>query len=412
MVEDLTDVNTCPGVPISIGQISSDPNATYSWTPNNGNLSDLTSPTPVFTGNATATFQLLIHHNVCTDTLTQTVNVPQLSLTVSNDTVLCTPDVVSLSAVVNPVGASLIWSDQSDFSTVLNSGATDYSIDVNVVGPQTYYAQLSLNGCTVEESVTVNLVEDQATIQGDFIACYGDTLFLNVLNPNPSFTYQWTSTAAILDGQGTSGVHVQALNTTLVSVSALTPFGCYAQDTVQISVSALNPLVVNATAYPGFIVTGGSSQLNVLPTGFSYTWNHPESLTNSQIQNPVATPVVDTWYTVQVSEGDCVVSDSVWVRVTDFICGMPSIFVPNAFTPNFDNKNEWLYVRGNNIVELDFYLYDRWGEKVFETHSLSDGWNGFYKGKKVDPAVFVYYIRAVCEGGDEFFDEGNITVLE
>jgi gliding motility-associated-like protein len=160
------------------------------------------------------------------------------------------------------------------------------------------------------------------------------------------------------------------------------------------------------------IVSGGSSQLNVVPAGFSYSWNHIGTLSNGSIANPVASPEVDTWYTVQVSEGECIVEDSVLVRVTDFVCGMPSIFIPNAFTPNLDNANEWLYVRGNNILELDFYLYDRWGEKVFETHSLTDGWNGYYKGKKVDPAVFVYYLRAVCDGGDEFFHEGNITVLE
>jgi gliding motility-associated-like protein len=88
------------------------------------------------------------------------------------------------------------------------------------------------------------------------------------------------------------------------------------------------------------------------------------------------------------------------------------VYIPNAFTPNLDQANEWLYVRGNFITELDFKLFDRWGELVFETQDQSVGWNGYYKGKKVDPAVFVYYMRVVCEGGEIYFEEGNITVLE
>jgi gliding motility-associated-like protein len=88
------------------------------------------------------------------------------------------------------------------------------------------------------------------------------------------------------------------------------------------------------------------------------------------------------------------------------------VYVPNAFTPNLDQANEWLYVRGNFITELNFKVFDRWGELVFETQDQSVGWNGYYKGKKVDPAVFVYYLRTVCEGGEIYFEEGNITVLE
>jgi gliding motility-associated-like protein len=115
---------------------------------------------------------------------------------------------------------------------------------------------------------------------------------------------------------------------------------------------------------------------------------------------------------VNISDGECVASQNVTVRVVDFVCGNPSIYIPNAFTPNKDNRNDWLFVRGNNITELYFVIYDRWGEVVFETNSQSEGWNGYFKGEPVDPAVFVYYLEATCEGGQTFFDKGNITVIE
>jgi gliding motility-associated-like protein len=135
-------------------------------------------------------------------------------------------------------------------------------------------------------------------------------------------------------------------------------------------------------------------------------------LNNPNIYNPTAFVEMTSTYNVTVADGDCVQQDSVTVRVVDFICGRPTVYIPNAFTPNLDQANEWLYVRGNFITELDFKLFDRWGELVFETQDQSVGWNGYYKGKKVDPAVFVYYMRVVCEGGEIYFEEGNITVLE
>jgi len=99
------------------------------------------------------------------------------------------------------------------------------------------------------------------------------------------------------------------------------------------------------------------------------------------------------------------------VTVVDFICGPPSIYVPNAFTPNQDGKNEKLYVRANNITDLYFVLYDRWGEKVFETRNVQLGWDGKFEGREVDPDVYVYYLEVTCLGGLQYFEEGNITVI-
>jgi gliding motility-associated-like protein len=414
IVETLADVTVCSGVPVQLGQVSADPNAVYSWTPNDGNLSDVSGPLPIFTGTASATYQLLVQHDVCTDTLTQNVVVPQLELTLPSDTSLCVPDNVDLNAIVSPSSGSLIWSASSDFSNPLNSNTQDLSINVFVNGMQTYFAQLTSQGCTIEDSVSVFMVGDQATIQGDFTACHGDTVSLSVLNPNPTFNYQWQSNAQLLSGQGTSVVEIIITNATEVSVSAATPSGCFAQDTVQVSVSALNASTINVSATPAVVLEGTIVQLNASPVnaGYNYVWAPSFGLNNSNIYNPTAFVEATTTYYVSVADGDCIQQDSVTVRVVDFICGRPTVYVPNAFTPNLDNANEWLYVRGNFITELDFKLFDRWGELVFETQDQTIGWNGYFKEKKVDPAVFVYYMRVVCEGGEIYFEEGNITVLE
>jgi gliding motility-associated-like protein len=97
--------------------------------------------------------------------------------------------------------------------------------------------------------------------------------------------------------------------------------------------------------------------------------------------------------------------------VFDIICAPPNIYVPNAFTPNRDNKNEKLFVRAVNLQEMRFSIFNRWGEQVFTTTDQTVGWDGTFKGREVDPEVFVYYLDAICVGGETYFEKGNITVI-
>ena len=91
---------------------------------------------------------------------------------------------------------------------------------------------------------------------------------------------------------------------------------------------------------------------------------------------------------------------------------LKNIFIPNAFTPNGDGENDVLYVRGINVVKLDFRLFNRWGEEVFYTNQLSKGWNSFYKGKKQTQQVFVFKCSVTFYDGERRKFEGNITLLE
>ncbi len=87
------------------------------------------------------------------------------------------------------------------------------------------------------------------------------------------------------------------------------------------------------------------------------------------------------------------------------------IFIPDIFSPNGDGANDVLYVRGNAIKELKFILYDRWGEKVFETHDVNVGWDGTYKGKPVDPAVYAYYVELTTGDDKKIVQKGDITLI-
>ncbi len=88
-----------------------------------------------------------------------------------------------------------------------------------------------------------------------------------------------------------------------------------------------------------------------------------------------------------------------------------NFFIPDAFSPNSDGNNDKLFVRGNNIQEIYFAVYDRWGEKVFETTDKNNGWDGTYKGSTVSGAVFVYYCTGKYSDGKEFKQKGDVTLV-
>ena len=93
-------------------------------------------------------------------------------------------------------------------------------------------------------------------------------------------------------------------------------------------------------------------------------------------------------------------------------CDESEVFVPNTFTPNGDGNNDILFVRGKQIKELYFAVYNRRGELVFETTNINTGWNGIYNGAKADPDIFAWYLRAVCFNNGKLQSKGNVTLVK
>lgn len=163
------------------------------------------------------------------------------------------------------------------------------------------------------------------------------------------------------------------------------------------------------------IIKGSGTFLHVTPdSGFTFLWdgNVPETFNRSA--SPYVTPEKTTTYTVEITNEatGCSYSKTITVYVVEINCAEPDIFLPNAFTPNGDGENDLLLLRGNYITEMHLAIYNRWGEKVFETTDQKVGWDGTFKGESVEPNVFVYHLTALCADGQEYFKKGNITVIK
>ena len=122
----------------------------------------------------------------------------------------------------------------------------------------------------------------------------------------------------------------------------------------------------------------------------------------------MATPVDTITYSVLYTDPNgCRVSDS----VTIYVLPPGRIFWPNAFTPNGDGNNDIYLPGGSMVKQMVWRIYNRWGEKVFESESMLIGWNGKYKNAPQPPNVYVYYAEVTYLNNvtEEF--KGSITLI-
>jgi gliding motility-associated-like protein len=190
-----------------------------------------------------------------------------------------------------------------------------------------------------------------------------------------------------------------------------------------ITTVTINALPVITTTSDQVVWLGSSTQLTATG-GVSYIWSPGTSLTCTACDVTVASPSATTKYCVAVTDNvGCTDSSCVKVSI-DYPCpNNPNLDMPNAFTPNGDGYNDELCLLGweDCVSEFQIYIYDRWGEKVFESTDPGFCWNGIYKGKLLDPAVFVYFLKAtfITSGdtpnsatGSKLVDKkGNISLV-
>jgi gliding motility-associated-like protein len=94
-------------------------------------------------------------------------------------------------------------------------------------------------------------------------------------------------------------------------------------------------------------------------------------------------------------------------------CPTNSLVIPNFITPNSDGANDkFRFLNPENIPILFLRIFDRWGEKLFESYSNAPEWDATYKGKECIPGVYVYYLEGNCPASGKFFKSGNVTIVK
>ncbi len=297
---------------------------------------------------------------------------------------------------------SIISGETSANPIILNNGNDPITFTVTVSND---------NGCTAQDQIVVANKFDLNDLDTGVDACADIDLDLNP-DFNSSYDYSW-GPANLLDDPLSPNPNYIPTQDQLFTVTLTDADGCSTIIEVQVSTVDLNEMV-QIEIQSDTILDGEETQLDVtFNPDFSYLWIPPTSLSNNTISNPIANPTETTIYTVNVTNGQgCVATKTITLNVLSSECNEPFVFFPNAFTPNGDGLNDVLRIRGNALSEVMFIIFDRWGERIFETNSVDGAWDGTYKGKLLPPDVYGYYLEAKCIFGGEYKKQGNVTLLD
>lgn len=257
------------------------------------------------------------------------------------------------------------------------------------------YNYTDSNGCSNSISKTTNVVPlPMASIAGIATICSGET---ETLIASGVGIFLWNT------GDTSNMITIVPSNTTTYILTS-SNFCGNSVDSITVYV---NPLPVIAISSDTTILLGNSINIDAVG-GATYLWFPTSGLSCANCSSPTATPQSTTEYSVTVSDTNgCFLTMTTIITVKDDF----EIFIPDVFSPNGDGENDILYVRGTGIKEFNFVVYDRLGEKIFESNSLSLGWDGTYKGSPLNSAVFIYYLSATLFNDKKIKTKGDITLI-
>ncbi len=409
----LPDVDLCFGDSTNIGlNTTIGPGESYTWSPSTA-LSDTTVPYPVSSAADSIQYRLTAVLNGCFQYFLVDVNVRAVNLVAFTDTFICNPG-QSILLVADGKGSmsSFLWTDTPNFTNILNAPG-DSTATVFPTGTTEYIVKAKSGSCNYYDTVTVHANFFNLGITDSVPYCNNQPVILDADNMGTPLSYIWTPNTHILGSDTTEQITLVPTGVEVITLTATNQDGCVLSRTITVSPTPLSFLNAAILMTDSFFYKDIPITFQGLPNGpYNYSWTPGTIFSDSTAQTTGGYNTDSTFIRLTITDGTCVSRDSVSVRYAEVICGPPNVFVPNAFTPNNDSENDLMLVRGNHIEIMNFAIYDRWGEKVFETTNQKSGWDGTWKGKPLDPAVFVYYLTMTCKDRSTYFEKGNITLIK
>lgn len=307
-------------------------------------------------------------------------NVNALSLNLGRDTVLCAGQTLVLNATVAGSGITYTW----------NTG--EMTPRITVPAQFKRYDVVVSNGiCSVSDTIIVD-----STGNPNKPSLGNDTTFCG------DFSLQLTTGENTFWSTGETGIAI-----------TVTKAGKYIAENRNVCGSAKDTINVTKFALP--IVNLGRDTMfcdSIILTVGNGTFNSILWSTNDTVKSIIVT--LPSLYTVKVTNDNCFKIDSINIaRDCDF-----DVYLPTAFSPNNDNTNDVLvplsYINGIKVI--DFVVFNRWSEKVFESHNFAPndklfGWNGTFKGEPSAVDHYAYYYLILLQDGKTKMYKGTVALI-
>jgi gliding motility-associated-like protein len=375
------------------------PLITYEW--NTVPLQQTKTATDLSAGTYTCT---LTDGNLCITQVPMTIiekSVVRLKATARPGNI-CSGSATTLSAI--PSGGIIV-----DY-TWKPSNITDSTTSISPTDTTTYVVLgTDFFGCIATDTIKVNVINRPAAPASTPVTICPDSIAtLSVLNPDTLLGYNWYPYPSGGDVEGTGPIFTTPAvgETTTWYVEAVT--GPCSSDRVPVTVTPfdrpVSPVVVNTA------VTTNSA-------AFSWTGIPGSTGYLVSVDGGAYIQVADTFYTVTNPAQQTVSIRVISLGALSCQTSLPGIataklkqgevFIPNAFTPNNDGKNDVFKPEGN-IKTLDMKIFNQWGELIAENNI---GWNGTSGGKAQPMGVYMYAMRIILTNGTEVIKKGSVNLL-
>jgi len=371
---------------------------------------------------------IVVDANGCTALAQKTVIVrAPLNLTATGD-IICQGDIATLNASGsggNPNNTlTYNWFVIDSLTLVTSPTGVMNPVNPLNVSPSTTtnYIVTVNDGCSIGATVGATVVVND-TATGQFVpvrdTCQGIVQnFALTTDVGIAFGWDFNSDGSI--EQTTSSTTTQyiypAAGTYDVTVTMTTAQGCIST-IAAIGLATVNPNpIADFTTDPNPpVVTLINPTLDFIDQSFdanTWNWNFGDQILDIT-QNPTHTYQDTGYYNVELIVTNifgCIDTTNQTVRIR------PDFFfaIPNTITPNGDGLNDIFFpgsLVGANDKNYDFFVFDRWGELIFEGHSLKSGWDGTYKGKPVQNGVYIWKIEVTDIEGTVHPYIGHVNIL-
>jgi gliding motility-associated-like protein len=385
-------------------QLQASGTGNFTWSPLIA-ISNPNSPTPTVSPLTTTRYYADLETDGCRNRDSVDINVvDHVTLEVMRDTMICQGDTIRLHVTSDAL--HYIWTPSINVLTqdvrnplVVTSAFTPYQV-VAIIG-----------SCSANGSIPVTTIPYPIANAGaDTTICYNTAAQLHGLTDGNS--WQWSPAATISSSSILDPIAhpVQEL-TAYVFTSFESTRGCPkpSKDTMYVTMlSRIIPFAGRDTS----VIIRQPLQLHA-SGGSRYVWSPAAFLSDPNSQDPIATfsePSERIRYKVTIyNRAGCF--DSAFINVKVFAT-LPTVFVPTAFTPNNDGRNDVLRPVAVGMKNIQYFsIFNRWGHLVFTTAVNGNGWDGKIAGQDQGTNTYVWMVKAIDFNGKPYFEKGTVTLI-
>lgn len=343
----------------------------------------------------------------CSTTFPATVLLgSNFTMTKQTDATICESKSTQLALISN--ATQYTWTPSTGLSST-----TVFNPVANPVVTTEYYVTATLGRCSDKDTVIVNVNAAPIPNAGtDGFICYGQTY---PMQASGGSQYSW-SPVTYLDNASLANPVSAAPKDFTYTLSIVSDInGCASLVTDQVFIDVTPPIKVKTFPYDSVGYSGDQFQLLAVPSDsdvINYSWSPTRGLSDPTIANPIVTVGivgdVVQYRVVASTIAGCKGEGFVTVRVYKG----PDIYVPTGFTPNNDGKNDRFTPFPVGIKSYKYFrVFNRWGQLIFSTSKLNDGWDGKINGRDQPGGVYLWMIDGVTKDDKKITKKGTITLI-